>query len=385
MPGVDDGSHQRLAEFYASHPAGGPANDTFVEILKYYFSPLEAHLATSMGFRDLEAESVIAARAGVPAEEAGAALTAMATRTWIRGLVRPDGTRVFRLLPMVVGLFEMPFYLKEKTPDLEHLASLYERYFQEGFGHELHGGKIQIARVLPPKDGTLLEQVTPYEDVVKVLEKHDRLYLMPCVCRLTYGHCENSINTCISLFGPEARAQRASHTPVFDPAFAEVRHAARPISVDEGINILSRTEREGLVHVTANHQGEAEWICNCCRCCCFLMRSVTQLTIPFGVAPSAFWMAVEQETCNGCQDCIERCPVGALAMEKVDGYKKLKAAVNYDLCLGCGVCSFVCPTDAMRLEKRKANIFIPPQDADEMYSIIGGARGRPWPVEPHHH
>lgn len=385
MSSVVGSSHQRLAEHYAAHPAGGPANGTFVEILKYYFSPLEAHLATSMGFRDLEPESVIAARAGVRADEAAAALTAMATRSWIRGLIRSDGTRVFRLLPMVVGLFEMPFYLKDRTPDLEKLANLYDRYFHEGFGHELHGGKIQIARVLPPIEGTPQEQVTPYEDVVKMLQKHDRLYLMPCVCRLTYSRCDNSLDTCISLFGPEAQAKMASHKPVYDPAFAEVRHAARVISVDEGIDILSRTEREGLVHVTSNNQGEPEWLCNCCRCCCMLMRSITELTIPFGIAPSAFWMTVDQATCDGCQDCIERCPVGALEMEKVSGHKKLKAAVNYDLCLGCGVCSFVCRTDAMSLETRKANIFIPPLDADEMYTIIGGARGRAWPVEPHHH
>jgi NAD-dependent dihydropyrimidine dehydrogenase PreA subunit len=385
MTSVVASSHQRLAEFYASHPTGGPANDTFVEILKYYFSPLEAHLATSMGFRDLEAESVIAGRAGVPADEAAAALTAMATRSWIRGLARPDGTRVFRLLPMVPGLYEMPFYLKDRTPDLEKLGNLYDRYYREGFGHELHGGKIQIVRVLPPKDGTPQEQVTPYEDVVKVLETHDRLYLMPCVCRLHYGRCESSVNVCISLFGPEVQAQMDSHVPVFDPAFAEVRHAIRPISVDEGIDILSRTEREGLVHVTSNVQDEPVFICNCCRCCCVLMRSITELTIPFGVAPSAFWMTVDQATCDGCQDCVERCPVDALAMEKVAGHKKLKAAVNHDLCLGCGVCSFVCPTDAMSLEQRNANIFIPPLNADEMYTIIGGARGRAWPVEPHHH
>ena len=385
MSSVATSSHQRLAEHYAAHPAGGPANDTFVEILKYYFNPLEAHLAASMGFRDLEPESVIAERAGVRLEEAAAALTAMATRSWIRGLVRPDGARVFRLLPMVPGLYEMPFYLKDRTPDLEKLASLYDRYFREGLGHELHGGAIQITRVLPPAEGTPREQVAPYEDVRKVLERHDRLYLMPCVCRLHYGRCENSTNVCLSLIGPEAMAHAASHVPVYDPEFAEVRHAIRPISVDEGIDILSQTEREGLVHVTSNHQGETEFICNCCRCCCVLMRSITELAIPFGVAPSAFWMTVDQDTCNGCQDCIERCPVGALEMEKVAGHKKLKAAVNYDLCLGCGVCSFVCEAEAMHPEQRKANIFIPPLNADEMYTIIGGARGRAWPVAPHHH
>jgi len=338
-----------------------------------------------MGFRDLEPESVIAARAGVSVDEAAPALTRMATRTWIRGLVRPDGTRVFRLLPIVVGLFEMPFYLKERAPDLEKLADLYERYFREGFGHELHGGEIQIARVLPPKEGTPEEQVMPFEDVARVLERQDRLYLQPCVCRLAYGNCENPLNVCMALVSPESQAGAAGHSPVFDPAFAQARHSIRQISVDEGIDILSQTEREGLVHVTSNVKGEPHFLCNCCRCCCFLMRSVTELAIPFGVAPSAFWMVVDQDACDGCQDCVERCPVEAVSMEPVSGHKKLKATVNHDLCLGCGVCSFVCSEDAMSLEERTAHIFAPPQDTDEMYTIIGGPRARPWPVEPHHH
>lgn len=385
MSSVLTSSYTRLAELYAAHPTGGPANETFEEILRYYFDPLEAHLAASMGFRDMEPESVIADRAGVSIDEAAPALTRMATRTWIRGLVRPDGTRVFRLLPIVVGLFEMPFYFKDREPDLEKLAKLYERYFHEGFGHELHGGEVQIARVLPPKDGTPVDRVMPFEDVAQVLQRQERLFVQPCVCRIAYGNCDSSRDVCIAFLSPEAQARAAGHAPVFDPAFAEARHAIRQISVDEGLDILSRTEREGLVHVTTNVKGEPNFLCNCCRCCCFLMRGITDLEIPFGVAPSAFWMVVDQAACDGCQDCIERCPVDALAMEPVSGYKKLKATVDHDKCLGCGVCSFVCDEGAMSLEQRTAHIFVPPENTDEMYTIIGGPRGRTWPVTPHHH
>jgi Na+-translocating ferredoxin:NAD+ oxidoreductase RNF subunit RnfB len=377
MQPATDASYRELMDLYCRHPIGGPPSETFVEILKYYFSPEEAHLAAHMEFHELTPGEVIARRAGMASEEASAALTTMASRSWVRGLIQQDGTRVFRLLPIVPGLYEMPFYLREKTPDLERLAALYDTYYREGWGQELHGGKIQISRVLPAHQQEK-EQVMPYEDVVKILEQNDRVYSIPCVCRLAYGRCNSSIDVCMSLAGPQAKAEAASHFPIYDPAVLQERHGFREISIDEAIANLDRTEKEGLVHVCSNVQDEPVFICNCCRCCCVLLRSVSDLGMAFGVAPSSYWMAIDDE-CTGCGLCVDRCPVDAITVSRN------QAEVSYDLCLGCGVCAFVCPSEAMRLEKRNQNMFIPPANADEMYTIIGLDRGRAWPVPQHHH
>ena len=42
-----------------------------------------------------------------------------------------------------------------------------------------------------------------------------------------------------------------------------------------------------------------------------------------------------------CTLCIEKCPVGAVAIELQEG----KVVVHPDGCTGCGTCQQVCPTD----------------------------------------
>jgi electron transfer flavoprotein alpha subunit len=54
-------------------------------------------------------------------------------------------------------------------------------------------------------------------------------------------------------------------------------------------------------------------------------------------------LAIDQETCTGCEACIPSCPFGALSM--VDG----KAAVD-EKCTFCGACVDVCPVSAITLE-----------------------------------
>ncbi|MDD4353795.1 MAG: 4Fe-4S binding protein [Candidatus Nanoarchaeia archaeon] len=49
---------------------------------------------------------------------------------------------------------------------------------------------------------------------------------------------------------------------------------------------------------------------------------------------------IDINKCNGCQSCIDVCPVDAIKIE--DG----KAVVNDD-CMECGACISQCPTEAI--------------------------------------
>ena len=53
---------------------------------------------------------------------------------------------------------------------------------------------------------------------------------------------------------------------------------------------------------------------------------------------------VNQETCNGCGDCVDSCPLDAIEMK--DG----KAAVDEDTCGDCGACVDVCPTESISVD-----------------------------------
>ncbi len=122
--------------------------------------------------------------------------------------------------------------------------------------------------------------------------------------------------------------------------------ATRPISRDEAQQILSQAAEEGLVHSTMNQRDQIYYICNCCTCCCGIMRGVAEFGVPTAVARSDFRVSVDEDLCTGCGACISRCQFGTLSK---DGDL---CAVNYARCVGCGVCVSACPVEAMVMERR---------------------------------
>ncbi len=61
---------------------------------------------------------------------------------------------------------------------------------------------------------------------------------------------------------------------------------------------------------------------------------------------------IDEETCNGCQTCLETCQFNAITMivkSKTDEEIIQKASVDPLKCKGCGTCSAVCPTGATQL------------------------------------
>ncbi|MDX9721165.1 MAG: 4Fe-4S binding protein [Myxococcota bacterium] len=50
---------------------------------------------------------------------------------------------------------------------------------------------------------------------------------------------------------------------------------------------------------------------------------------------------VNEESCTGCEACVDECPAEAISM--VDGI----AAINADACTECGACIDVCPAEAI--------------------------------------
>jgi len=52
---------------------------------------------------------------------------------------------------------------------------------------------------------------------------------------------------------------------------------------------------------------------------------------------------VNADKCTGCEECVETCPVEAIAME--DG----KAVVSDD-CVDCGQCVDACPSEAIEMD-----------------------------------
>jgi predicted aldo/keto reductase-like oxidoreductase len=54
-----------------------------------------------------------------------------------------------------------------------------------------------------------------------------------------------------------------------------------------------------------------------------------------------------REWCQGCGQCVDVCPQGAMVLEEKDGARR--PAVDDALCLRCGYCSLRCPTTAAKV------------------------------------
>ena len=108
------------------------------------------------------------------------------------------------------------------------------------------------------------------------------------------------------------------------------------------MEILQESEEAGLMHQPADTV-PVEAICNCGKFCGGILAH------KFKPRPSEFWQSnyyaeVDPSLCNGCEICVSRCHMEAIAM----GQDEI-AEIDLVRCIGCGLCASTCPTEAIRL------------------------------------
>lgn len=356
--------YRKLAQRLDDIPNGFPTAESGIELrlLEKIFTPEEAALACAMSLT-YEPAADIAARADVDAKVASHMLKQMVRKGQIR--VRVGEKRLlFGLMPFVVGVYE------EQLPRMDvELAELFEQYFYETQGAGFVSITPAVQRVIPVGEAIPVDvEVFPYERAVQLIESAKSWGVRDCICRvqqkLVGKGCDRPLEACM-VFAPVEGAFQG-HGP------------DRPITKEEALELLHKTEEAGLIHSTGNYRDGNSYICNCCTCCCGIMRGVVELDIPSTTVSSDFRAVVNSEECIGCGECVEHCQFKALAVpEDVPSASSGQVCeVDVSRCAGCGQCTTVCPSDAIYLERRPEDeVPLPPADRKEWLSKRAEARG----------
>ena len=338
-PAITDGWYERLADSLNKLPNSFPRTKSNIEItlLKKIFLPEEANLAGQLTIAS-EPVEVIAKRAGLSSEDTSARLKKMLERGFVWG----DADKgVYRLAPFIVGIYE------SQLPKMDHeLAHLIEEYFHQG-GAEIMGPQPTIHRVIPAQSATKSEWILPYDKLRDLLMSCNTFRVNNCICR-TQQDLEGT-RRCSFPLNVELIFYRGADSP--DPPVAPF------ISKEEALAILDKTEKIGLVHTTRNVAQGIFYICNCCGCCCGILRGINDFGIEKSVAAANYFSVIDPEKCTGCGTCIKRCQMHAITSENEI------SVVNRAKCIGCGLCVTGCKANVARLEiKPERERIEPPKD-----------------------
>ena len=318
----------------------------FFALIEELFNPEEAELATHMPLGPVTAEA-LAAEVGKSAQEVGEMLEGMANKGVVFSRDR-DGQRLYTLMVLVPGIFEMQFMSGEVSERTKKIARLFEEYHHAARRSDVAASAPRVtfpfARVIAVEQDTPPSLVVhPYDKASEYINSAEHIAVGTCYCR-HYGElvgrpCDRPKEVCLT-FGPHAQ-------------FVVDRGLARMISKEEALHILDISEKAGLVHCSSNTGKYIDFICNCCGCHCGPLRMTIESPPGAGML-SSFVVSVDEDECMGCGDCLDRCWMNALSLEG--------EVVSTDAarCIGCGLCVSVCPTGALALEARE-NAPVPPE------------------------
>jgi ferredoxin len=181
------------------------------------------------------------------------------------------------------------------------------------------------------KEDLAFHYVCTREEAEKIVEQHDRFWVMNCGCREERGGCDRSrIDLCLMFRGdiPGSGGSNRKEIPRDDVEriFREAKDkhlVTRPFRNEENM-----TQTDG--------------ICFCCDDCCVHFLEPGEYSCDKGDLIEK----TENDKCPSCGECTQVCYFGA---RKLDDEK---LQIDRHICYGCGLCAAVCPEDCVQMVRR---------------------------------
>lgn len=355
---MSDQVYHDLAKVLDTLPNGFPSTESGVEIklLKKVFEPDEAELFCDLRLTFETAEQ-ISKRTGRAVEGLEDKLASMGDRGQLFA-IDFGAVKVFRMMPWVFGIYEFQLNRIDRE-----FCELNEQYHHT-FGKQFFAGQPQFMQVLPvEKDISAEHQSLAYEQVSNLIDSSQSFAIQECICKkekaIMDEKCDRTLEVCMAL------------APV--PGIFDNFDRGEVITRERAYEILEQAEKEALVHLTWNTQSGNFFICNCCGCCCGVLRGITEMGIPAGKVVNTHFVAkIDADSCISCGICAdERCQVNAIE-EGDDAYE-----VVADKCIGCGLCISTCSEEAITLVRKDDQDCVePPENEDAWYEERARIRGR---------
>jgi len=348
-------------------PGGFPEVESGLDIklLRRFFTPEEAEMALQLSMKPEPLKRIYGRvkHTGISVEE----LRQLLDRMMRKGIILTveegyDETHYCNAEFVAGGIYN--FQLNRLTRDL---LTDYHQYSNERRAKSRPGARGDLPlRTIPVEQSIPVPEkyrVGDYDSVRKLVENaRGKIAVANCICRLTSQILEEGCKTtdlveaCL-MIGPD-HARRHVDMGI-----------GRYVTKEEVFEILDKAQKAGLVLQPENSQ-RPEAICLCCGDCCVLLKMLKNHPRPAEMYVTNFYSSVDHELCSGCEICVEKCQMNAIAV--IDGV----AEVNLDRCIGCGNCVVLCPQDAIRLLKKEPEK-VPLKDKDTFnMKAMAGRVGR---------
>ena len=247
-----------------------------------------------------------------------------------------------------------------------------ERFKQTG--HPIH--RVYPARLAIKSNPKIKkEQLLWHEDIEQIFQRAEIIISGPCGCRSGGGM------GAATKLDKNLKSAKCNH-PMWNcfqfsnAVLADARARGGDLMVysyEEAIAKSDEAELAGLMHEGPGNAAVMPGvICSCAQDCCSMViqSQVSGENMHWLYTPSRFQATVEQDKCNGCQVCVDRCPFNAIQMVKVPGSKRMKSLITAEDCYGCGLCVIACDQKAIRYDLIRPPEHIPPASEGRMRPIV---------------